>query len=433
MTSTWRRRSGLVTTANGHAGRTSGFLEGALVLALVESEPDNPDAMTVVVATDDEGRVAVLDDSQSEVIAGPLLDDLVQALAEATGGQVTFDEIVGGEEIEPPDDPSDPFDPEIEVVSAYVPDRSIVFTRGGIDDLVALATAIDLPVLAAPHAGGQLVLITDGPALAAVEWPEGVTPALVVEQGAAYPAVAVIDGGAAHLHTWDADATVVPAAPELAPVVSAFVDATLGTGALAEQVVALLPDADPARVRTAIEGSGAGPARLVTALGLPEGLVGFLSHGADFPDLDGAHVVQPESMGHAFARAMTDAQAQMTVSVREHTEQMRERAEHMRERAEQVRERAEAARVRAESAFDAAETFTEEVVVPIRQTWWTPAVALVEAAGAGLLLRRAGRGARAGTGTTAGERVLAIGGILLLVDAVVNTAVFLAPRLKRDL
>ncbi|GAB2970342.1 hypothetical protein [Actinotalea caeni] len=433
MTSGWHRRSGLVTTADGLAGRCSGFLEGALVPALVESEPENPDAVTVVVAVDDEGRVAVLGDDRSTIVPGPSLAELATALADATSGEARFDDVVAGEHPDASDDPSDPFDPEIEVDSAYWPDRSVVFTRGSVDDVMALATTIDLPVLAAPHGEGQLVLVTDGPALAAFEWPEALKPALVLEQGTAYPAVAVVDGDTAHLHTWDATVEVVPSAPETAAVVTPFVDAVLGTGALVDQVVGLLPDADPARVREAIEGPGAGPARLVGALGLPESLVGFLGHGADLPHLEDSRVVEPESVGHAFARAVTDAQAQMSESVRERTELMRERAELMRERAEQMRERAEAARVRAESAFDAAETFTEEVVVPIRQTWWTPAVAAVEVAAGALLLRRAGRGSRAGTGTTAGERVVAVGGALLLVDAVVNTAIFVSGRLRREI
>lgn len=423
--STWRRRSGLVTTANGQAARARAFLEGALVVALLESEPENPDAVTVAVATDADDRVAVIDDDRAGITAGPTLAELAEALAEGCDAHVAFDDVVAGTEVEPPDDPSDPFDPEIEIVSAYLPDRSVVYTHGGPDDLVALATAVGSPMLAAPTKDGQLLLVTDGPPLSAVEWPDGLKPALVVEQGAAYPVVAIVDGISVHMHTWDAEVTWVPTTADLAGIVEPFVESSLGTGALVAEIVRLLPDADPAATRSAIDGPNAGPGRLMTALGLPEALVDFLGH-ADVPHLDDAHMVQPEGVGHAFARAVTDAQVQMSESVREHTEQMRERAE-------QMRERAEAARVRAESAFDAAETFTEEVVVPIQQSWWTPAVAAVEVAAGAFLLRRAGRGSRAGTGTTAGERVLAIGGIALLIDAVVNTAVFLAPRLKRDL
>ncbi len=431
MTSEWQRVSGLVTSADGHADRASGFLEGALVIALVESEPETPDAVTVTVAVDGDGRVAVVDADRSGVTPGPTLTELAEALAQECDGYAAFDGVEAGVEVDGgPADPSDPFDPEIDVVTAYVPDRSVVYTRAAAEDVVALADAIDLPVRTAPHAEGQVVLVTDGPALTAVEWPERLKPSLVVEQGAAYPAVAVVDGVSAHVHTWDADVTVVPTDPALAGIVGPFSDATLGTAALIDAIAGLLPGADTAALRVAIDGEDGGPAALVEALGLPEELATFLGHGEAAASLPGSRLVQPST---AFSRAVTDAQAQVSERVREQNELMRERAEQVRERAEQVRLRAEAARVRAESAFDAAETFTEEVVVPIRQTWWTPAVAAVEVAGALVLLRRAGRGHRLGTAMTAGERVVGTVGVLLLVDAVVNTAVFLVPKLRRGL
>lgn len=441
MTSGWQRRSGLVTSPDGRADRARGFLDGALVLALLETEPEEPDAVALTVATDAEDRVAVLDDDRTTIVPGPPLSELALALVEVCGGQVSFDELVVGEVTEQHDDHSDPFDSEIGVDTAFVPDRSVVYTRAQASDLTALATAIDLPILTAPHRDGQLALITDGPALSAVEWPDALKPALVLEQGAAYPAVAVVDGDDAHLHTWDTDVVVVPSDPALVDLVCGFADEVLGAGALVTAIGRVLPDADRDAVRAAIDGDGAGPDRLVAALGLPGELAGFLDRTSELPNLEGAKILQPDGFGQAIARAVTDASTQMSESMREHTEHVRERAEHraelMRERAEHraelMRERAEQARVRAESAFDAAETFTEEVVVPIRQSWWTPAVAAVEATAGALALHRAGKGARVGTGTTAGERVLAVGGVLLLVDAVVNTVVFLAPRVKKDL
>lgn len=425
MTTDWQRRSGLVTGTGGRVDRARGFLEGALVIALLESEPDNPDAVAITIATDAEDRVAVVDDARTAITGGPTLTELAEALAATCGGEVFFDDVVFGED-EPSEHSSDPFDPEIDIDAAYVPDRAVVYTRATLGQLGSLVSAVDMPVLVAPHRDGHLVLVTDGPALSAVDWSDALKPALVVEEGAAYPAVAILDGDAAYVHTWDLDVLQVPSEPAAAAIARDLADATLGVGGLTAQIAALLPEADATAVRAALETAGSGPAELIAALGLPADLVGYLAHGADLPTLEGAKVLQPDGFGQAFARAVTDAQAQMTESVREHAEQVRERAEI-------VRERAEAARVRAESAFDAAETFTEEVVVPIRQSWWTPAVAAVEATAGLLLLRRAGRGARLGTGTTPGERVVAVVGSLLLADAVVNTIVFLAPRLKRDL
>jgi hypothetical protein len=471
MTSaSWHRRSGLVTSVDGGAGRARGFLEGAMVVAVVETEPEYPDAVTVTLAVDQQDKVAVVDDARTAIVAGPSLLDLAQRLAEACGGRVTFDEVVVGTEPEPSEDHSDPFDPEIDVASAYVPDRSLVFTRADVAQIGELAVAVDRPVLVAPVLDGRLALVSDGPALSAVDWPLALQPALVVEQGAAYPAVAVIEDGASHIHTWDADATTVPSAADLAAVVRPLAEDVLGPGALVAEIGGMFPDADVAAVRRAIDGPGAGPAALIEALGFPQALVGFLGHGADVPQLDGAKLLQPDHFGHAFARVVTDASAQMTEIMREQAEQMRERAEHraehvreraeqraehVRERAEQqaehmreraeaariraeqqaehMRERAEAARLRAEAALDAAETFNEEVVVPIQQSWLTPAVAAVEAGAAAFLLHRSRRGGRVGTGATAGDRVAGVFGALLLVGAVANSVRFLAPRLKRDL
>lgn len=428
---TWQRRTGLVTSSRGHADRAVALLEETLVLAFVESEPETPEAVTITVAADEQDRVAVVDRDGTEVVPGPTLAALAESLAEACDGRVAFDDVAGGVVEEPlEEDPRDPFDPEIDVVSAYVPDRAVVHTRAGVEDLTALATVLDMPILAAPHRDGHLVLVTDGPALSAVEWPEALKPALVLEEGAAYPAVAVVDGGTVHLHTWDTDVVLVPRGADLDPAVRAFADATLGTGALIELIARLVPEVGRAVLRAALDGSQAGPAALIAALDLPPELVGYLGHGAGAPILDGARTFQPDRRGQVWARAVSGAVNDASVQM---SESVRERTEHMRERAELMRERADAARVRAESAFDAAETFTEEVVVPIRQSWWTPAVAGVEVAAAGLVLYRAGRGARAGTGTSAGERVLAIAGALLLVDAVVNTVVFVVPRLKKDL
>jgi len=471
MTSaSWHRRSGLVTSVDGGAGRAGGFLDGAMVVAVVETEPEYPDAVTVTLAVDQQDRVAVVDDARTAIVAGPSLLELAERLAEACGGQVVFDEVVAGTEPQPSDDPRDPFDSEIDVATAYVPDRSLVFTRAEVAQIGELAVAVDRPVLTAPLLDGRLALVSDGPALSALEWPVSLQPALVIEQGAAYPAVAVIDAGASHIHTWDADATTVPGAADLAAIVRPLAEGILGPGALVEEIAGIFPHADVAAVRAAIDGAGAGPAALIEALGFPETLVGFLGHGADVPDLDGAKLMQPDHFGHAFVRAVTDASAQMTEIMRDQAEQMRERAEHgaehVRERAEQraehvreraehqaehmreraeatrvraeqqaehMRERAEAARIRAEAAFDAAETFNEEVLVPIQQSWLTPAVAALEAGAAAFLLHRSRRGGRVGTGATAGDRVAAVFGLLLLAGAIANSARFLAPRLRRDL
>ncbi|MFV0427187.1 MAG: hypothetical protein ACK5KU_09160 [Beutenbergiaceae bacterium] len=415
----WRRRAGIVLSPDGRAELAREFLNAAKVIALVESEPETPEVVGVVLAVDPQDRVAVFDTADGTIVAGQSLTDLCESVANACSASVMFEDVSVGVEQDLPDDPLDPFDQELDVGSAFVPDRAVVYTRAPMGELGAFARAVEMPVLAAPYLDGHLIVVSDGPALAEVDWPDTLKPALVIEQGAAYPAVATIGAQASHVHTWDADIARVPSGPKVGDAVAAFCDTTLGTGALVSELMSMLPSVEPTAVRNAIESDGGGPARLIEALGLPEALVGYLGHGDELPALDQARVVNPDGLTKVFARAVTDAQSQMTESVRETTEQMRERAD--------------AARVRAESAFDAAETFAEEVVVPIRQSWWTPGVATVELGLGVLAIRRASRGIRAGGKSTTGARLLGVAGAALLVDAVVNAVIFLAPRIKRDL
>ena len=90
-----------------------------------------------------------------------------------------------------------------------------------------------------------------------------------------------------------------------------------------------------------------------------------------------------------------------------------------------MRARAVAVRTRAETAFDAAEAFAEDVVLPVRQNWVSPALAVAETALGVLAFRKARTLGGAGGG------VLGVGAVLLLGDAAVNTVISLAPLLRR--
>src|SRR5699024_9300022 len=124
-------------------------------------------------------------------------------------------------------------------------------------------------------------------------------------------------------------------------------------------------------------------------------------------ELPGAQEVHPASFARSVRRVVTEASS--TVS----------------ERTEAMRARAVAVRTRAETAFDAAEAFAEDVVLPVRQNWVSPALAVAETALGVLAFRKA----RALGG--AGGGVLGVGAVLLLGDAAVNTVISLAPLLRR--
>ena len=64
--------------------------------AVVETEPEYPDVVTLTLAVDQQDRVAVVDDARTAIVAGPSLLELAERLAEACDGHVVFDEVVVG-------------------------------------------------------------------------------------------------------------------------------------------------------------------------------------------------------------------------------------------------------------------------------------------------------------------------------------------------
>ena len=388
----------------------------------MESDPDAPYAVAVTVAVDAQERVAVLDEGGAEIVPGPLLGDLAQALAEECRADVAFGDVVAeagddagrptdragsagnavaaeeipaveAPDVEAPDD--DPFDPEIDVEIGRVPDRSVVLTSATASGLESLATATDTRLTAMPFRDGHLVLIEDGPVLTELEWHQEHLPVVALEQGDVFPSVTVIDApGRAHLFTWDAHLEAVPAEPAAAGVVHPFIDAELGTGALVRALMRAVPAAEPAGIRAALEGpSDQGPRELASALGLPDLAGAFLAQEAPASDLVGAHVYEPVGVAESLRRAVTGA---------------------------------------AEGVFEG--VFNGEYHLPGRpsRSWTTPVIAGAELALGALAVQRAGRSGRNGGSATAGERALGLTGALLLVDAVVNVTVVMLPWLRRS-
>src|SRR5690625_607370 len=103
----WRRCAGLGSTATPSAARAGGFLDGALVVARVESDPDAPYSCAVTGAGDEARRVAALPTSRSRLVPGPPLGELAEALAAECQGLVVFEDIAA-EGADAPDT-EDPF------------------------------------------------------------------------------------------------------------------------------------------------------------------------------------------------------------------------------------------------------------------------------------------------------------------------------------
>lgn len=407
---TWRRRTGIVTAEGGRTGRVAGFLGGAMVLAVVETDDAAADAVHVAVAVDDAGRVATVgDEADPAILAGPTLAELAHALAADVLGEADFGDVL--HVAEDPNAPrsDDPFEQSFGAGIAYFADRAVVFTRAPAEDIVEIASQIEDVVHVREHAGGHLVFITEGPTLTSLSWPADALPVVIAEHGAAAPSITVIPAAAeAHIFTWQARTEQVPSLPE-APGerVRAFIDAYLGLGALVKELMVAFPAVEPAHVRASLEGEGASLPALLDALHLPGDLGGYLRSEVDATDLADTEEVHPATFAMNVRRVVSEASTTMS------------------ETAEAVRLRAVAVRTRAETAFDAAETFAEDVVLPARQNWVSPALAALETTLGVLALNRAR------TSHGAARAALSVGGVLLLSDAVVNTVITLAPLLRR--
>lgn len=423
----WRRCSGLVGAATPDAARAHGFLDGARVLALIESDPEAPFAVAVTIALDEEERVAVLAENGTEIVPGPALADLAEALAKECQALVVFGHVVAESVGElDPDEGEDPFESDIDLESTRLPERAVVLTRAGERELERLATEANTTLYATAYGDGHLALLEDGPALTELEWREDHLPVVLLEQGASFPSVSVIEEpGRAHLYTWDAVLAVVPSAPEAAAMVHPFIDSELGPGALVRGLLSAAPDADAEALRGSLEEPGeAGLATMVAGLGLPDDVAEFLAGRTPASDLPGLVELDPVSVGEVVRRRMDDA----AEDARAHVEQMRVAAEDARAQArESARANVEHMRRTATEASAAAQSFADPDEHPTL-AWTTPAAGLVQLVGAIFALRRAARGAHA---PTAGTRLWAVLGGVLATGAAANLALTALPWVRR--
>src|SRR5690625_1525405 len=373
---TWHRKTGVVTVTEGRIAPLTARLGEAGVVALVESRGAGVESVHVALAVDADGRVATW--AGGQIKAGAALADVAADLADHVAAEVSIgEETWAGTEDKRRG--TDPFEQVLGADIAAFADRAVVFTRAPADDLTDIATQIEDDIYALPHGGGHALLITEGPILTSLDWSPQTRPLLIVEYGAGDPVLTVIGEGEAHVYAWEATRVRTPAGSD--PALAAFAEATLGTGALVRGIMRTFPAAEPQGLRRALaEGAGA----VVAALGLPAALMAFLTGAVAAADVEGAEEIHPASFAHSVRRAVTDASHSMT------------------ERAEAVRQRAVAVRTRAETAFDAAEAFAEEVVIPVRQNWVSPALAVAETTLGVLALRRARRGGGAGAGAAGG-------------------------------
>ena len=405
--STWQRTSGQVDAPASRVHRSTGFLDGAQVVARLEFDPQDPTTAWVTVAVDEENRVAVLGEDGGQVVPGPPLAELVAALAQECQGVVTFAEesaraLPPGEGDEDEDD--DPFDPQIGI--AVVADRALVCTTADHAGVERLATRAETTLHAVSTDSGHTVLVEDGPAVGDLPLAELRAPALVLQQTDDYPALGVA-GAEEYQYVWGLQQAVVPLE---APVAEEFADHYLGTGALVAQVLSAVPGADADQLRRVIE-SGTGPVDVLPVLGLGQEVTGqlteFLTGQRGATDLDGVAEIDPVPLGEVMRRRAQEA-----------ADDARRAADDTRRRAQLA---AEDARRMADEARSSAVAFADAAEEPVRT--WAPWVAAgADVLVGALLWRRSGRSRRAGEPMSAGAKVVRGVSVALFAAAAANVA-----------
>ncbi|UFU03529.1 hypothetical protein LQF12_02650 [Ruania suaedae] len=370
----WQRCQGQILAPEQQVLRAAGFLDGALVVAILEADPEEPTVVSITVAVDEQSRVAVLDESLAGVIAGPPLAELVEALATECRGRAQFGDLIATcEERE-----DDPFEPHLEIAS--VTERAVVLTPATGEALEDLATdaGTTLDALALPNRSAALV--EDVATIDELGLRGARLPAIVLERRTVRAALTVL-GETEGQHVWGLERATIPDGR----VAESFADELLGQGALLEAVSRTWPGVDRARLRAAL-GGDVNFEEVLAALetGAAAGaLARFLEGDVAAADVEGVEQIAPVPIAELVRRRAHVA------------------AEDARRAAQQAREDA---RRRAQQAAEDARTgmtaFAEAAEEPVR-TWAPYVAAAVDVAVGTLIWRRAARpGTRPGWATT---------------------------------
>src|SRR5690625_3153593 len=289
----WRRTTGVAIADGIRAEQVTAFLSERRILSVVETSGASSESIVLTVALDADDRAAILT-GEGRVAAGADIADVAQELADAMNGEVSFgDRGWVGKEARARG--SDPFEQALGADIAAYADRALVFTRASERGLVDIASQVDDVVYAVAHLNGHAVCITEGPILTTLDWEEGTRPALIIDYGAATPSVTVIPVLRPEAHTFTWGNRELPTPEGESAAAHAFIDATLGHGALVGELMRVFPAVEPGAIR---ESLAQGFDEFFAALGLPVPLLSYLESRTSANELPGAQ----EEIGRASCR-----------------------------------------------------------------------------------------------------------------------------------
>lgn len=303
----WNRTEGVLIAPATKPEAVAQVLAEQQVVARLEWYPTTPHLLSITLACDVEGRVAVTPPSRGGVVAGMGVSELTESLARrfnavVTIGPATFNSL-----------PEDVEMPEVSNTSTPM-SRTVVVSPLSAYTVPLQATLLDRPlaVASAPGIDRRLVMYSgQGQELGSFGWDEDSLPALVLtvdEHDMTVRAVASAEGEDEDeaVYSWAMESRyVLGGVSEPGPALQAFVNDLLEDRTDASVIAAAVPGADAQAVSEAIQTPGMdGVLALVKALGLPDFVGAVLSGSLAPAEVPGAVVHEPRGLSNAVSRSV---------------------------------------------------------------------------------------------------------------------------------
>ena len=301
----WNRTEGVLVAPGTAPEAVAEFLAARNVVGRLEWYPTTPHLLSLTLACDVQGRVAVTPPSRGGVVAGLGTSALTEALArefqaDVTIGPASFDGLPEGVEL-----------PAV-TMSASPTSRTVVVSPLSAYTVPLQATLLERPlaVASAPGLDRRLVMYSgEGQALGVFGWDEDSLPALVLTvdgHDMTVRAVTSTEGEDDAVYSWAMTSRyVLGGVKDPGPSLLGFVEDLLEDRTDASVIAAAVPGTDPQAVAQAIQTPGMdGMLALVEALGLPD-FVGLVLTGRLAPaEVPEAVVHEPRGLSNAVSRSV---------------------------------------------------------------------------------------------------------------------------------
>lgn len=308
----WTRAEGVMVAPGLRPDDVRDHLAARGVVARLEWYPATPHLLSVAVAADESGRVAVTPPRRGGVVAGASLQELAHELGTTFGADVLM---AGAEHTVADEDPAGG-GPLAADSAQLVPDpeewaehdaRTVVVTPLPAHTLPLHADLLGRP-LAVLDAGDRRIVMTAGPGkdLGVYGWPEDAYPFLRLQaDDEDRTALLGVGPDEVAVYSWEMHSVVVHGSAEQpGPALTTMAAAVLGD----HDDAAAFAEAFGADVETVLAAmatpSAAGLAAFVAALGLPAAVTDVLEGRVEPAQVPGVEVHEPKGLTDAVSRSV---------------------------------------------------------------------------------------------------------------------------------